>query len=135
MEVVMQKVLDLSKVMTEFDGKPITEQRMEGEGKDRKVVEKDILLKDGLLGYIRRADRMGLKKEEQDIAFQLGFILAKAEGKHTFTTAQYDLIKKISDLGEMKDQSGENSPIYGFVLRNQIKVAVDEAENAEDTNK
>ena len=131
----MQKVLDLSKVMTEFDGKPITEQRMEGEGKDRKVVEKDILLKDGLLGYIRRADRMGLKKEEQDIAFQLGFILAKAEGKHTFTTAQYDLIKKISDLGEMKDQSGENSPIYGFVLRNQIKVAVDEAENAEDTNK
>lgn len=128
----MKKALDLSRVMTEFDGKPIKEQVEVGEGDKVKLEFKDIQLKDALLGYLRRADRMGLNDPEQTIAYTLGFILVKLESEIELTTAQYDVLKKLADGGQVTIPNGEKQPVYGFVLRNQVKEAVDEAKNVEE---
>ena len=128
----MKKVLDFGRAITEFDGRAIKEQRIDGDGEGAKMVAVELKLKDAVLGYIRRADKMGLSSEEQSVAFILGFIIAKAEGRETLTTAQYDVIKKLADRGETTEPNGEKKPLYGFVMRQQTKKMVGEAENVEE---
>ncbi|OQA03773.1 MAG: hypothetical protein BWY69_00253 [Planctomycetes bacterium ADurb.Bin401] len=107
--------------MCEFDGKPLQEQVEVGEGEGARFEKKDITLKDALLGYLRRADKMGLKEPELKIAYSLGFILAEAENVLELTTEQYNVLKKLADKGEINLPNGTSQPIYGFVLRYQVK--------------
>ena len=128
----MKKVIDLSILMTDFDGTPIKEQVEVGEGENARFEMKSITLKDALLGYIRRADKMGLSRSEQEIAYTLGFILAKEENSLELTTEQYNIIKKLADNGEMTLPNGTKQPIYGFILKNQTRAGVDKATNVEE---
>lgn len=128
----MKKVIDLSILMTDFDGTPIKEQVEVGEGENARFEMKSITLKDALLGYIRRADKMGLSRSEQEIAYTLGFILAKEENSLELTTEQYNIIKKLADNGEMTLPNGTKQPIYGFILKNQTREGVDKAANVEE---
>lgn len=128
----MKKVIDLSILMTDFDGTPIKEQVEVGEGENARFEMKSITLKDALLGYIRRADKMGLSRSEQEIAYTLGFLLAKAENSLELTTEQYNIIKKLADNGEMTLPNGTKQPIYGFILKNQTRAGVDKATNVEE---
>lgn len=114
-------IIDISQIMTDFDGTPIKEQVEVGEGENARFEMKAITLKDALLGYIRRADKMGLNRSEQEVAYTLGFILAKAENAVELTTGQYKVIKKLADNGEMTLPNGTKQPVYGFILKNQVK--------------
>lgn len=113
--------INISQIMTDFDGTPIKEQIEVGEGDEAKFEMHAITLKDALLGYIRRADKMGLNRSEQEIAYTLGFILAKAESVVELTTEQYKVIKKLAESGEMILPNGTRQPVYGFILKNQVK--------------
>lgn len=128
----MKKVIDLSILMTDFDGTPIKEQVEVGEGEEAKLEMHTITLKDALMGYIRRADKMGLSDTEQNVAYTLGFILAKAENSLELTTEQYNVIKKLADNGEMTLPNGTKQSIYGFILKNQTREGVDKAANVEE---
>lgn len=114
-------IIDISQIMTDFDGTPIKEQVEVGEGENARFEMKAITLKDALLGYIRRADKMGLNRSEQEAAYTLGFILAKAENAVELTTGQYKVIKKLADNGEMTLPNGTKQPVYGFILKNQVR--------------
>ena len=127
----MKKELDLGTVLVEYDGKPVQDLSAQKEG-EGEIQSKDLLLRDAILGYLRRADRMGLNEREQNIAYELGFIVAGQTGKMILTTEQYDAVKKLADNGKVKLPNGQEEYLYPFVVRVQTKRLIDGARNVEE---
>lgn len=114
------KKLNISTILKSFEGNPIKDN------------EKELTLKDGLIVYIRNSTRMGLSDADQNTLYTVGFLIGTETGIVTFTSDQYDALKRMCDNGKIKGSNGAEEAIYGSEVKGQIKELVDKAESVEE---
>lgn len=121
----MKRKLDLSQVIKNFEGKPFKE-----------TIDKspNLTLRFVILTYLKSAQWMGLTDNEQTIAYETGIFVAVSLGKTIFTTAQYDVIKKLADGGKIERQE-QSDYVYNLEVRLQAKEMIDSAQTIKNKTK
>src|SRR5690349_8243021 len=111
------KLLDISQILTDFDGTPLTEDGQ------------PLTLKRVLLMYLRYAD--GLSLPDEVTAYELGVKVAQGTDVIELEQHPYDVLKKLCDSGKVKIgmQVVEG---YNLVARQGAKQLVDAAKTKEE---
>lgn len=128
----MRKKLDVSQALKDFEGKPLEERKNASDAEDLSM--KNVILKDVLIRYIRSANSMGLNDMEQNEAYVIGVLIGQSDKEVSFTTAQYDVLKKMTDKAKVKLQDGSETSIFGLEVTGQVKTMVDSAETIDEAN-
>ena len=123
------KLLDIRQVLTDFEGKPLKFQEVDGQVlADRP----DTTLKHVLLRALASANNSSanLTDAEKMNVYDAGKFIGIHQGSDPveLNQQQYDVIKKIIDNGKVKVQNQEID-LFTLVEQQQIKQMVDAAEN------
>lgn len=122
----MKRKLITSKILVNFEGDPIKT----GDNNQREMT-----LKDGLLIYIRNANRMGLSDAEQNDAFVAGVLIGHSDGEVTLTTAEYNAVRKLCEDGKLRAANGQQEDLFNLEVKKQLFDLVDQAEGIKEEAK
>jgi hypothetical protein len=147
------RVLDLTQVLVDFEGKPIPQgtsliERENGEPvalvleiQNGKVLadalggiglilrnnSEPTTLKRVLLRYFQDFNHMGMSEADQTTLFETGMTIGAATATVQLSVPQYDALKRMCDGGKRKAPNQPEEDIFSPVIKYQIKKMVDAA--------
>jgi len=112
------KTFALNQMLKTFDSKNMKE------GVDES--SPDFLLKTVLLSYLSNGHAMGLSCPEMGIAYAVGMKVGVAKDTVELEQAEYDVLKKLCDHGQITGQGGPQY-LFNLIINQQAKNMIDEA--------
>jgi hypothetical protein len=110
-----KRSIDVSQTLRTFEGEVYCEEGA------------PIPLKYFLLRYCRNAQAMGITEAEMDAVYSLGFVIGTGAGQIVLDQAQYDALKRVCDLGKVRNADGSETYVFSLEFRKQVKQIVDSA--------
>lgn len=127
----MKRKINVLQTLSTFEGKTM-KLTVKVDPKTGEVLEeRDMTLRDGLLVYVRNANRMGLSDSEQNEVYTAGILIGR-ENEPVLTTSQYNTVRKITESGVIKGPNHTEEPAFNLEVKAQLFEMVDTAERVEE---
>jgi hypothetical protein len=105
------KKLDVTQVLTNFNGEPLKEG------------DRVLTLKDMLLAYLSNAHLM--ECDNKTAAYCAGVAIATGGKECKLEQDQYDAVKKLADNPQITDNQGNKKDFASIIVTQQVKKMVD----------